>query len=225
MASSRSIAARALHALREMDQVGGPRTLGVAVAQCVVDVPVPALRRLDRVLLDHGAPDAGAQCAAREVLDQRGQGRVARGRDDDAVELRVRGDEGLGRGGVVHVREAALQRGEVGLVEPAGRHLGRDRLEDPAHLVQLEHRRSVIRSLMNPMPVEQQLGLEARHVGAIADARLEHPDQRQRAYRLTQRVAREAEPLREILLVRQLGSGRELAGHDQVLDLRRWPDR
>ena len=208
------------HALGEVDQVGGARALGVAVAQRVVDVPVAPLRHLDRVLLDDRAPEARAQRAAGEVLDQRRERRVARGRDDDAVELLVGRDEGLRRLGGVHLREAALERGEVVLVEPRRRHLGRDRLEDPPHLVELEQRRARQQVADEAHAGQQQLGLEARHVGAVADARLEHADQRERAHGLAQRVAREAEPLREVLLVRQLRAGGELAGHDQVLDLR-----
>ena len=70
-----------------------------------------------------------------------------------------------------------------------------------------------------PHAGEEKLRLEARHVGAVAHAGLEDADQRQRAHGLAQRVAREPEALREVLLVRQLRPGREFARHDQVLDL------
>ena len=62
------------------------------------------------------------------------------GGDDDPVELLVGGDERLRRLGGVHPREAVLERGEVVLGQPRRRHPGRDRLEDPAHLVELEQR-------------------------------------------------------------------------------------
>ncbi len=78
------------NALGEVDQVRRSGALGVAVAQSAVDVPVAPLGYLDRILLDHGAPEARAEGAAREVLDERGEGRVARRVEDDAVEHRVR---------------------------------------------------------------------------------------------------------------------------------------
>ena len=87
-------------------------------------------------------------------------------------------DERLRRLGGVHVGEAGLERGEVVLVEPRRRHPGRDRLEDPPHLVQLEQRRARQQVADEAHARQQQLGLEARHVGAVADARLEHADQR-----------------------------------------------
>ena len=121
--------------------------------------------------------------------------------------------------GLVHVGQAALERGQIGCVQPRCRHLGRNGLEDPPNLVQLEHRRPRHEIADESHPRQQQVGLEARDVGAVAHPRLEYADQRQRPHRLAQGVARKAEPLREVLLVRELGSGRELAGHDQVLDL------
>ena len=176
--------------------------------------------QLDGVLLDHGSPDAGAQRAAREILDQGRERRVAGRRDDDPVEFRVGGDEGLRRLGRVHRREAALERCEILVVEARRRHLRRDGLEDPAHLVEFQEGRARQEVGDEPHAREQQLRLEAGHVGAIAHARLEYPDQRECAHGLAQRVAREAQSLGEVLLVGQLRAGGELAGHDQVLDLR-----
>ena len=106
---------------------------------------------------------------------------------------------------------AARQRSSAArsvVVEPRRGHLGRDRLEDPAHLMQLEQRRAGQQVADEAHARQQELGLEARHVGAVADARLEHADQRERAHRLAQRVAREAEALGEVLLVRELGARR-----------------
>ena len=42
-----------LHAFREVNEIGRPRALRVAIAQRVVDVPVAPLGGLDGVLLDH----------------------------------------------------------------------------------------------------------------------------------------------------------------------------
>ena len=50
---------------------------------------------------------------------------------------------------------------------------------------------------------QEQLRLERRHVRAVADARLENADERERARRLTQRAPRDAEPLRQLALRRQ----------------------
>ena len=69
-------------------------------------------------------------------------------------------------------------------------------------------------------PGQEELGLERRDVRAVADARLEHADERERAHRLAQRAARDAEPLRQLPLRRQPRARRELAGADQLLDLR-----
>ena len=119
-----------------------------------------------------------------------------------------------------HLGEAGLERDEVVLVEPRRRHPGRDGLEDPSHLMELEQRRPREQVADETHAGEQELRLEARHVGAVTDARLEHADQRQRANGLAQRVAGEAEAPREVLLLRKLRGRGELARHDQVLDLR-----
>ena len=69
-------------------------------------------------------------------------------------------------------------------------------------------------------PREQQVGLESGDVGAVADARLEHADERKRAHRFPQRAARDAESLGERALGPQPRPRGELAGADQLLDLR-----
>ena len=144
--------------LGEMDQIGGARTFRVAVAERLVDVPVPPFRRLDRVLLRDRAPEPCPERAAGEVLDQGGERRVARGVDDDPVELLVGRDERLGRLGGVHPGEAVLERGEVVLGQPAaampvatGSRIRRTWWSSSSV-------GPVSRSLMKPMPVSSSSG-------------------------------------------------------------------
>ena len=84
------------------------------------------------------------------------------------------------------------------------RQLGRHRFEDASHLMELEKRRAGQQVADEAHAREEKLGLEAGHVGAVADPRLEHADQGQRAHGLAQRVARQAEALRQLLLLREL---------------------
>ena len=65
----------------------------------------------------------------------------------------------VGLGGV-HVREAALERGQVVRVQARRCHLGRDGLQDPPHLVSSSNVVPVSRSLTKPMPVSSNSGSE-----------------------------------------------------------------
>ena len=132
------------------------------------------LRDLDRTLLGDRAPQARTQHAAREAEDQGGERGVARRAHDDAVELGVGVDEGLGGLGAVHLIEAVREAGEVLVGEARGREARRLGLEDPADLVQLEQRGAAEQVADEAEAGQQQLRLEARHVGAVADLRLEH---------------------------------------------------
>ena len=67
--------------------------------------------------------------------------------------------------------------------------------------------------------LEQQARLEARDVGAVALADVEHAHHLEGLDRLPHRAAGEAEVLRELLLGRQPHSGRELAEQDHLPDL------
>ena len=110
--------------------------------------------------------------------------------DDDPVELLVCGDECLRRLGHVHPFEAVLEGGVVILGQARRRHAGRDGLEDAPHLVELEQGVARDEVADETHAGEEELGLEARHVGAVADSRLEHADQGQRPHRLAERVPR-----------------------------------
>ena len=54
-----------------------------------------------------------------------------------------------------------------------------------------------------PDRVQQHLGPQARDVGTVALAHVEHPDERERLDRLPQRIAGQAKALGEICLLRQ----------------------
>ena len=108
--------------------------------------------------------------------------------DDDPVELLVCGDECLRRLGLVHPREADLERGVVVLGQARRSHPRRDGLEDAADLVELEQGVARDEVADEPHARQEELGLEARHVGAVADARLEDADQGQGPHCLAERV-------------------------------------
>ena len=140
------------------------------------------------------------------------------------MELLVRCDERLRRLRRIHLGQTSLERLEVLLAQPARRQPGRYRLEDAPHLVELEQGPAGEEVADEAHAREQKLGLEARHIRSVADARLEDADQGERAYGFPQRVARQPELLRQLLLGRQLGVRCELPRHDHVLDLRELAD-
>ena len=88
-----------------------------------------------------------------------------------------------------------------------------------SNLVELEERRAGEQVADEAHACQQQLGLEAGHVGAVADTRLEHSDQGQAPARPRAASCATGRALREILLLGQPLARDELAGHDQVLDL------
>ena len=140
--------------------------------------------------------------------------------EDHLVEGGVRLDERRGVVGVLHPAEAVREPFEVLVGEPRSGEPRRLRLEQSADLVDLDQRADGHEIAHEADPGQQQLRLERRDVGAVADARLEDADQRERARRLTQRAPRDAEPLRQLPLRRQARARRELPGADQLLDLR-----
>ena len=79
---------------------------------------------------------------------------------------------------LVHLLQAGLERDEVVLGQPGRREPGRDRLEDPANLVHLEQRLPLEQVADEAHAGEQHVGVEARDVGPVADAGVEHADQR-----------------------------------------------
>jgi len=122
--------------------------------------------------------------------------------------------------GLVHAFETALESDEVVLREPRRSHRGGNGLEDSSYLVYLEQCRAGEEVAHEAHSGQEEIGVEAGDVRAVADAGVEHADEGQRPYRLPERVARQPELPCEILFTGELGAGLELAGDDQLLDLR-----
>ena len=146
----------------------------------------------DGVLLGDAAPDAGAHRVARERVDEAREVAVARRVGDAAVELEVVLDQALD---IVEPVDAASRLAQVR--DPRSRRSlrrgegGGGGLEDAAHGEDLEHRRVVVQVDDERHRLEQQLRFEARDVGAVAAAHVEHPDDLERLDRLAQRGLRE----------------------------------
>ena len=83
--------------------------------------------------------------------------------------------------------EAVLERLEVRFREPGRRETRGDGLEDPPDLVDLEERRAGEEVADEPHPREQELGVEARDVRAVADPGIEDADERQGPHGLAER--------------------------------------
>src|SRR6266542_7173245 len=97
-------------AVREVDQVRRRGEVRVAREERAVDVVVQLPRAVDGAALVDRSPDAGSQGSTRQVLDKRGERRVAARADDDAMELQVAVDERLRRLRRVHSFEAVRER-------------------------------------------------------------------------------------------------------------------
>jgi hypothetical protein len=193
--------------------------VGVAHLQRVDDGPVLGERALHRALLGQPAPHPGPQGAAGQGVQQPGEVGVPGPLADVAVEDDVVGHQLVHRGHAVDLGEQLAQVGDVRPGHPrGGQHRG-GRLEDPAHLEQLEDRVVLVHVDDEGQRVQQQAGAEAGDVGPVAAAHVQHADDLQRLDRLAQRAARQPQRLAQLLLRRQPVARLQVAREDHFLDL------
>ena len=99
-----------------------------------------------------------------------------------------------------HPVELALQRRPAVVVDPQRCEGGGRRLEQPADLEQLEHRTPAQQRRREARRIAEQLGLEARDVGAVALADVEHPHQRVSARTASRSELRDRPSSRQVRL-------------------------
>src|SRR5690606_9484170 len=200
-----------------------PRPLRVARGERAPDRLVLSVRAFLCALLVEAAPQALADGAAGERLDERGEDGVAGVGGADAVERDVGLDGALvGDGGlaqdVVDLVEDGARLGE-GLGGDAGRgDAGGLGLEDAAHVVEGEGTAVSLEVDDEAHGGQQAPGVEARDVGAVALAGVDDPEDGQRAHAFAQGAARDAESLGEVLLDGEAVAGTELSVEDHALD-------
>ena len=121
----------------------GSCQVGVARQDRLMDGLVLGERALKRPRLRHAAPHPGPRGRQRHVVDERGEHRVARAQGDLLVEFQVGGNEVVDGGAVPRRRGVQyLARSPALLLRchPQRREPGGRRLEDAAHLEELETR-------------------------------------------------------------------------------------
>src|SRR5439155_25683311 len=121
--------------------VGGcccPRELRVAGDERFVDSPMFSSSLLARVVRGASMPQADSHRSRREACEKRRQDRVAGGLGDQGVERDIGLDELLDALRRSHALEALPEVDLLLGVDPARRQGRGRRLEDAAHLVQLE---------------------------------------------------------------------------------------
>jgi hypothetical protein len=102
--------------------------------------------------------------------------------------------KGLERVGLAHPLQADLEGDEVLLAEPCRSHARGNGLEDPADLLDFEHRRAVQEIADEAMPASSTSRREDCDAGSVADARAcRAADERAGANDLSKRVPREPE--------------------------------
>ena len=138
---------------------------------------------------------------------------------DDGVELLVVLDQLLLRCRRRHPIEAAAKAGERGVADVTSRQGSGGRLEDPAHLDELEGEVVVQQVGSGTDAGEQELGAQARHVGAVAATNVEHACGDERTDRLADRAPARAQQLGQLGLRGQSLTRDELAVGDQVTHL------
>jgi hypothetical protein len=119
-----------------------------------------------------------------------------------------------------HGVEVILDVGQLLGRDAGGRQAGGGGLEQPAHLGELEHGVATQQLHRTADAFQQDARLEAGHEGAVSAPHLEHPGGHQRADRLAHDVAADAQLRGELLLGRQPGARRELAGLDHLAEAR-----
>ncbi len=154
-----------------------------------------------------------------KMLDQAREVGVAGHRDDLAVETDVVVDQGLDRDRRIDGVDLILQLGDLLICTERRREPGRLRLQHAPHREDLEHRIVVVHVDHERDRLQQQMRLEARHVGAVAATHVEDPDHLQRLDRFAHRAAGQAESFGQLLLGGKPITGGELARHDHRLDL------
>ena len=118
-----------------------------------------------------------------------------------------------------HPVELQFERREAFLIDPcSGKRCCRG-LQHPPHRVELEHDVVPHHVSCEASRLQQEIGLEAGDISAVALPHLQHPDHRQGPDGLPERVAGEAEARGQLRLRGQPGAGAPLAGDDQLPDL------
>lgn len=173
----------------------------------------------DGVLLGEPAPHPGTRRRPGQPVQQRAQHGVAGGGDDPAVELQVGCDEFLHGGLLAERVQPGLQGVQLALRDAGSGHRGGGGLQDAPHREELQHRVVAVEVHHEAHGLQQQLGIQAGHIGAVALPYVQDADQRQRPYGLAQGVARQAQLGRQLALLGQPVAGAQRAGDDHPLDL------
>lgn len=174
---------------------------------------------LHRSVLGEPAPDARANGVGRQRFDEAGQVPVARARSDESVQAHVVLDEFVDRGRGIHRGDLGLESRDLLGVGSLGSQPRRVRLEHPPHREEFEHRPVVVQIEAERDRLEQKHGVEARHVRPVATAHVDDPDDLECLHRLPEGVARQAEPIGEVLLRGEPVARTQLAADDHGLDL------
>lgn len=161
----------------------GASQLRIAFDDRFVDATVLFACLVQRVVGGAAVPQADSHGASREAGQERGEDRVSGGPGDDRMERDVRFHQLLDGLRGAHLLETAPQLNLLVAVDARRGQAGGGCFQDASDLVKLHSGLAEQKVADEVSALEQQVGLEAAHVRAVALADLEHPKLRQGSHR------------------------------------------
>src|SRR5699024_6195129 len=155
---------------------GGSHHLLVPRAQRLQDPLVFGQGAGHRTVLGDAAPDACPRGGTGQRIQQAGQVGVPTGGSDGVVEGQVVLDQFFDRGVLADFIQPRGQLIEGVLADPVHGEDRRGRFQDPAYLEDLQHRGVLVQVHHEAHRLQQQLRAQARHIGAIPAAHIQHTD-------------------------------------------------